>query len=77
MGKTLPYLVKSCESENPPVIKIKMASHAKKCCVMEKFVTDYTSLCPILKPIEGWENSMLEVEIKLSAMPLDGRNRVL
>ena len=64
-------------SENPHVIKIKMASHAKKHCVMEKFVTDYTSLWSILKPIEGPENIMLEVEVKLSAMPLGGRNRVL
>ena len=44
---------------------------------MEKFVTDYTSLWPILKPIEGLENFMLEIEVKLSAMPLGGRNRVL
>ena len=44
---------------------------------MEKFETDYTSLRPILKPIEGPENIMLEVEVKLSAMPMRRRNRVL
>ena len=44
----------------------------KKRCVMENFVTDYTCVWPILKPIEGPENIMLEVEVK----PLDGRNRV-
>ena len=49
----------------------------KKSCVMEKFVTDYSGLWPILKPIEGPENIMLEVKVKLSAMPLGGRNRVL
>ena len=54
-----------------------MASHAKIRCVMEKLVTDYTSLWPILKPIEGPENIMLEVEVKLSARLLGGRNRVL
>ena len=49
----------------------------KKSCVMEKFVTDYTSLWPILKPIEVPENIMLEVEVKLSVMPFGGRSRVL
>ena len=41
-----------------------------------EFVTDYTSLWP-MKPIEGPKNIMLEVEVKLSAMPFGGRNRVL
>ena len=31
----------------------------------------------MLKPIDGPENIMFEVEVKLSAMPLGGRNRVL
>ena len=44
---------------------------------MEKFVTAYTNLRLILNPIEGQENIIVEVEDKLSAMPLGGRNRVL
>ena len=68
MGKKLPDREPTCHINQNGFL-------CKKSCVMEKFVTDYTSLLPILKSLEGLENIMLEV--KLSAMPLGGRNRVL
>ena len=52
---------KKLQVREPTCHKNQNGFPCKKSCVMERFIADYTSLWPILKPIEGQENIMLEV----------------